>query len=111
MIHAGHEHDWITNRLAVGSAVVTHDDLVRLPFEGITHVLDLRSTREGEALYRSVPIITYLCLPSADDGTPRTLEWVRDGVQFASEALRKRGKVLVHCTAGVNRSPSMAYAI
>jgi len=110
IILAQHEHDLITPRLAVGSGVYSAVDVDSLEFQGFTHVLDLRGTREGEKLYIGRKI-DMNCLPSDDDGTPRKWEWLRDGVRFGCHALREGGKLLVHCAAGWHRSPSMAYAI
>ena len=43
-----------------------------------------------------------------DDGLPKPPEWFHRGLNFFRSA-SKHGRVLIHCEAGVNRSPSMAY--
>jgi hypothetical protein len=53
-------------------------------------------------------------LPSGtdDDGQPKSPSWFRKIVFFALDALRDpKAKVYFHCSAGVNRGPSAAYAV
>lgn len=52
----------------------------------------------------------YLQDGQPDDGAPRTLLWWSKGLNFADGRMQ-RGRLLVHCEAGLVRSPSMAYAI
>ena len=46
-----------------------------------------------------------------DDGQHKTSAWFGPGITRALHVMHNGGKILVHCEAGVNRSPSMAYAI
>lgn len=106
-----HEHNWPHPRVAVGSGVWTVDDVRLVRDAGITHVLDCRSTAEYARLYRGTAI-AYCCAPTDDDGKRKPPAWFGQGVAFALDALsRPDAKLLVHCAAGINRGPSMAYAV
>jgi hypothetical protein len=112
VIFARHDHDWCHRRVAVGSGVCTRDDVRSLLAVGITHVVDCRVKTEAAALYAGTGIRWVHC-PAKDDGEPKPVAWFHPGVTFALDAIRgdPRAKALVHCDAGINRGPSMAYAI
>ena len=56
--------------------------------------------------------IGYLWDPTQDDGQTKPAAWFSRGIDFALGALAHPGyAVLTHCAAGINRGPSMAYAI
>lgn len=110
IITPAHEHDWITPKLAVGNIVLNYDDVAKLLHEQITHVLDLCGLSPVDVIYKDAGIV-HFALPAPDDGKPREWAWLRDGVAFAHDALRAGSRVLVHCHAGISRSPSMVYAI
>lgn len=106
-----HDHQWVTQRIALGSAVVTRDHVQALVADGITHVLDCRLGEGGEALYEGTTI-RYMSAPTADDGKPKGEEWFRKGIAFVLTALSiPKARVLIHCMMGVSRSPSMTYAV
>ena len=107
----GHDHQWVTARIALGSAVVTRDHVQAIVSDGITHVLDCRLAEGGQALYEGTTI-RYLANPTADDGKPKPDEWFKKGIGFVLTALAvPKAKVLIHCMMGVSRSPSMTYAV
>jgi hypothetical protein len=114
IIERPHDHDWVRRRLAVGSGVYSADDLRSLLNVGITHVLDCRGRpgdSYGEKTYRGTGIV-YLHNPTDDDGEAKPPEWFWRGISFVREAMKSpEAKVLVHCAAGINRAPSMVYAI
>lgn len=103
---AVHEHDWVTPTLAVGCGVWNEDDVRAIVADGITHVIDCRETASTEILYARVGI-AYLHCPLPDDGSLRGERWFLSGIDFVADA----PKILVHCNMGLNRGPSMAYAI
>jgi len=115
-----HEHDWVTRRIAVGSGVCNVEDVAALIREGITHVVDCRmfaSIDDGlyqnpSKLYIGTPIQWVHC-PTNDPGVrPKPFMWFQRGVQFALEALiDPKARVLIHCDHGINRGPSMVYAL
>jgi protein-tyrosine phosphatase len=107
----GHDHHWVTQRIALGSAVVTREHVQALIADGITHVLDCRLAEGGELLYEGTNI-RYLANPTADDGKPKPDEWFKRGIGFVLTSLSiPKARVLVHCMLGVSRSPSMTYAV
>lgn len=107
----GHDHQWVTQRIALGSAVVTREHVQELIADGITHVLDCRLAEGGELLYEGTTI-RYLANPTADDGKPKADLWFKKGIGFVLTSLAiPKARVLIHCMLGVSRSPSMTYAV
>ena len=100
----------ITARLATGAAITSPDDVAALAAAGITDVIDCRGEFDDAPLLG--PAFTYLWDGTADDGQHKPPEWFGRGITFALAALSQpHRKVYAHCAAGVNRGPSMAYAI
>jgi len=81
--------------------------------DGVSHIIDVRIEHSDErhvALLR--PEVKYHWLGVDDDGGDQPDEWFEAGVEAGLEALGDPiARVLVHCHMGVNRGPSMAYAI
>jgi protein-tyrosine phosphatase len=102
--------NFVTERLIVGGEISSKADVDQLVAEGITHVIDMREEFDDDTL--NDHRITILWLPQVDDGTMRPLGQYRKGIQFALPALSSANtKVFCHCSAGVNRGPTMCYAI
>jgi hypothetical protein len=109
---------FITDRLATGGdlpegdgeAVRHLDEWERL---GITHVVDNRAEYSDEAFVADhAPQIAYLHHGIDDAGQRLPDAWFDDGVSFVRSALAQSGtRVLVHCHMGINRGPSLAYAV
>ncbi len=93
--------DFIAEDLAVGSLVAA-SDLQALNRHGIRAVVDA-SNREGNPRF---PGIRYHEV-RIDDPDERLAEFLPGVVAFVDEA-RRRGPVLLHCVAGVSRSPALA---
>lgn len=107
----GHDYQWVTERIALGSAVTGPLQVRVMIGDGITHVLDCRVEASSERLYAGTGI-KYLQNGIADDGKPKPDEWFFRGIDFATGALRHSwSKVFVHCRFGMSRSPTMVYAI
>lgn len=110
--------DFVTDRLATGGDLHWREDqaladLAALVAAGITHVVDCRQEwTDEEFVARHAPQITYLHV-GVDDAGGRQPDWFFDeGVAFALDALAVPGsKVLTHCHMGINRGPSLAYAV
>lgn len=103
--------NFITNRIATGATIPDPfgtQFLIRL---GITHVINC------QAEHCDLPFLVgtnlkYLHCPTHDDGTKKGVEWFGPGIEFGLIALAAPlTKLYVHCMAGINRGPSMAYAI
>lgn len=104
---------FITDRLATGGDITRLDDIDDLVAAGITHVIDNRMEWSDEDLFAEhAPHIVYLHNGVDDRGGRQPTEWYDCGLAFALEALTQSGtKVLAHCHMGINRGPSMAFAI
>ena len=88
-------------------------DLRDLEREGVTHILDNRSEWTDEPFVaQHAPRIRYLHNGQDDSGQRMPDSWFHRGVGFALEAFQQPGtRVLAHCHMGINRGPSMAFAI
>lgn len=102
----------VNERLWVGGMVDKVEDLAAV---GITHVICCRKEHDDHAEFGATELgqkIQWLWLPQDDDGTRRDRGQVLSGIKFALDALAQPAtKVYAHCAAGVNRGPTMAYAI
>ena len=81
---------------------------------GITHIIDNRIEWSDEAfVLENSPKISYLHNPQDDAGQRMPDSWFDRGVGFAQQALEDNpeARVLAHCHMGINRGPSMAFAI
>ena len=104
---------WITPKVAIGSEP-SASWVSAMRTQGITDVLDLRGEPRAREvaepeLYAGTPI-RYHYLPMLDRGGREPVEAYVRGVQIIDCAVRSGGKILVHCAAGISRSPSMVYA-
>lgn len=106
--------DFVTSRLATGGDCECLDDVLGVVEAGITHVIDNRIEWDDTSLFAShAPGVVYLHNGADDVGDLQPDWWFEDGVSFALDALAAdpEAKVLAHCHMGINRGPSMAYAI
>ena len=74
---------------------------------GIDHVLNVTSTKP---VYKTSDDITYKQLHVADNGYQNLKQYFDEAFEFIELARRKQGAVLIHCQAGVSRSPTIAVA-
>lgn len=102
--------NFVTPRLATGGALSGTADVAALLAAGVTHVIDCRVEFDDGSLLAQK--FHYLYDPTPDDGNPKPASWFQPGIAFGLQALSQPGtRVYAHCTAGVNRAPSMCYAI
>jgi len=80
---------------------------------GITHVIDNRiEAEDADFIAEHAPQVSYLQNGVDDAGQLMPDGWFDSGLGFAEEALQDpEAKVLVHCHMGINRGPSLAFAI
>jgi protein-tyrosine phosphatase len=108
---SGFDYQWVTERIALGSAVAGPLQVRAMMGDGITHVLDVRVEASSERLYAGTGI-QYLQNGVPDDGKPKADAWFWKGIDFVAGALRRSpSKALVHCRLGMSRSPTMVFAI
>jgi dual specificity phosphatase 3 len=110
--------DFVTERIAVGGDLAGDDrhaasQIDNLVEVGITHIIDCREEwSDEEAFADRAPHVRYLHIGVDDDGGELPPSFFGQGVDFATEALAKEdSRVLAHCHMGINRGPSMGYAI
>ena len=109
---------FVTPYLAIGGDLATwrHDvaagQIEELAGAGITHIIDVRVEWSDEEWVREQKAdVAYLHLGIDDDGQRVPDAWFDEGVAFAVEAIEAGGVVLAHCHMGINRGPSMGFAI
>uniref|UniRef100_A0A3P9L8N5 protein-tyrosine-phosphatase n=1 Tax=Oryzias latipes TaxID=8090 RepID=A0A3P9L8N5_ORYLA len=79
----------------------------RLASLGISYVLSVsRCTPQPTFL----PCSRYLRVPIDDSLWDDLLPWIPKALHFIDAALSAGGSVLVHCAAGISRSPALAVA-
>jgi dual specificity phosphatase 3 len=88
-------------------------DLAEIQKAGITDIIDNRIEWSDEEFVRAhAPDMGFLWNGADDVGQVMSDEWFDAGVVFALNALEDRdAQVLAHCHMGINRGPSMAFAI
>jgi hypothetical protein len=89
LFDGGHEHSWVTPRIALGSGMWSECDVTMILAEGITHVLDCRVS-SSECLYVGTPIV-YMNCPTADDGDRKDSDLVSDRRWFCDRGAEKTG--------------------
>jgi dual specificity phosphatase 3 len=111
---------FVTDRVATGGDLPLHlgsdvmrQHLAELRSPGVTHVIDNRlewSDEQFVALH--CPDMTYVHNGQDDVGQRMPDGWFDRGVGFALDALARPGTVVLsHCHMGINRGPSMTYAL
>ncbi len=80
---------------------------------GITHVVDVRREWDDQQLFATrAPHVGYLHHGMDDAGQDVPLEWFDVAVQWIELALTEPDAVvLTHCHMGINRGPSLGYAV
>lgn len=108
---------FITDHLAIGGDVSTYDALLsaRQLYEieqlGITHIVDCRIEWDDTALFAEhVPSIGYLHHGMDDAGQEVPAEWFHKALDWI-DAAGPEAVVLTHCHMGINRGPSLGYAV
>lgn len=106
-----YDFDFITARIATGAAPVDRGFVRALLRAGITHVIDVTNAIDDRSLLPAN--FPYIWDPTADDGMPKPAQWFSHPLFWAGTILPQNStaKIYVHCTSGINRGPSMAYAI
>ena len=107
---------WVSADLAVGGDLDADNDVmvqqvIEILDAGITHVVDLRSEANDADIWEQLNV-NHRWLGTDDaEGHVVAPEIFDEGVRFARLAARGGGKVLAHCHMGINRGPSMGFAI
>ena len=111
---------FVTPQLAVGGDLSSFDDtlaseqleeIIRL---GITHVIDVRLEWDDEAAFADrAPHVRYLHHGMDDAGQAVPAEWFEEAVSWIEAAYAEKpdAVVLTHCHMGINRGPSLGFAV
>jgi hypothetical protein len=117
---AGANISYITDRVWTGGDLPSDlgeeamlSDLAEIQRAGITAILDTRIEWSDEEFVRThAPHLGFLSIGADDVGQLMPDDWFDAGVEFALAALKDPdAQVLAHCHMGINRGPSMAFAI
>ena len=110
--------DFVTDHLLVGGDLDTQDNelavrqLSELVEAGLTHVVDARIEWSDEDwVSQLAPAIGYLHHGIDDAGQRVPGNGSTPAVDFALTAIEQGGTVLTHCHMGVNRGPSLGFAV
>ena len=110
--------DFITTNVATGGDLPEDERAARRALRewqrlGITHIIDNRlEWCDEDFVAEWAPEIHYMDNGVDDHGMAMPDKWFDEGLAFAQAALEDpNAKLLVHCHMGINRGPSMAYAI
>jgi dual specificity phosphatase 3 len=109
---------FVTPQLLVGGDLDTNDvdlaasQLRELVEVGVTHVVDARIEWSDEQwVAERAPGISYLHHGMDDAGQRVPTAWFDVAVTWALEAIEQGGTVLTHCHMGINRGPSLGFAV
>ena len=109
---------WVTDNIAISGDLPTNpfDALEQLAYwegNGITHEIDVRIESNDEAFVTANSSIVYANFGVDDDGSPRDESWFDAVVAYVhyESAMNPDAKFVVHCHLGVNRAPSVVFAI
>lgn len=85
------------------------DELVA---SGVDAIIDCRYERDDASwVTEAIPHMDYLYIGVEDAGRRMQHEWFDAGTDYAIDQMNDGHVVWAHCQAGINRGPSMAFAI
>jgi predicted protein tyrosine phosphatase len=97
---------FVSPRLAFGSAIETKTHAKQLQSLGITHVINLRWSKNNAKVRK----FRHVWLRFHDDKKPRPRWFYKRALKFYRRAMKQRDtKLLVMCHHGICRSASLAY--
>lgn len=109
---------FVTEQLLVGGDLDTRDggnalaQLEELVGAGVTHLVDARVEWSDEQwVFAQSPDLAYLHHGMDDAGQQVPGAWFETAVSWALEAIDGGGRVLAHCHMGINRGPSLGFAV
>jgi dual specificity phosphatase 3 len=101
----GGDLDYRSRKLAAQQVVELHE-------AGVTHIIDVRvEWSDQDWVVELLPGLEYLHHGIDDAGQAVPGEWFQVGVDHALDALERGGVVLTHCHMGINRGPSLGFAV
>ncbi len=107
----------VTHRILVGGDLSWDEDVVltqvqELLDHGITHVIDCRLEASDANVWDEFPDVSFLHHGMEDAGQQVPDAWFDEAVGFLQRALTDPDAVvLTHCHMGINRGPSLGFAL
>lgn len=109
-IVSNYDFSVINSRILTGAAPVDEGFVKALQEAGVTHIIDVTDAEDDRSLLPTN--FPYLYNPTADDGTKKEPDWFAKSLTFALPMFAQpHTKLYTHCSAGINRGPSTAYAV
>ena len=106
------DHLWIGGELAQTDRVKATRQLDELTNAGIDSIIDCRmKCNDIEWVTAAKAQIDYLSIGVEDAGYLMPDSWWDEGTSYAFDQIADGRVVLAHCQAGINRGPSMGFAI
>lgn len=108
---------FVTPQLLIGGDLsfdesMAAGQLEELVTAGVTHIVDVRvEANDARLVARLAPQVGYLHHGIDDAGQRVPAEFFDRTVGYAADAIRTGGVVLAHCHMGINRGPSLGFAI
>ena len=110
---------FVTPQLVVGGDLDVRDrgvatmQMLELTTAGVTHVVDCRLEADDEELVGQLnPAMTYRWVGIDDAGQRVPAAWFDEAVAYVLDALTDPDAVvLTHCHMGINRGPSLGFAV
>ncbi|PVG83743.1 hypothetical protein DDE18_05345 [Nocardioides gansuensis] len=103
---------WIGGDLEISDPELAAIQLEELEAAGITDIVDLRlEWNDADWVTVAKPSIRYRWFGVDDAGQRMPDEWFDISTSYVLTQLNSGGRVLVHCHMGINRGPSMGFAV
>lgn len=103
---------WVGGDLEVLDPELAIAQLEELDEACVTDIVDLRLEWNDEQwVTKAKPHLRYRWLGVDDAGQQMADEWFETGTSYVLAGMKRGGRVLVHCHMGINRGPSMGYAV
>ena len=102
---------FVTPNLAIGGDIAEHRQLEDFTALGITHIVDCRIEWDDMSMFAEhLPHVDYLHHGMDDAGQDVPHEWF-DAAMAWIDAAGPEAVVLTHCHMGINRGPSLGFAV
>ncbi|KXZ61842.1 Dual specificity phosphatase, catalytic domain [Microbacterium laevaniformans] len=103
---------WTGAELHPSDPAVARLQLDEVVAAGVDAIIDCRYERDdADWVTAAIPHMDYLYIGVEDAGWRMQHDWFDAGTNYAIDQMKDGHVVLAHCQAGINRGPSMAFAI
>ncbi len=104
------DYDWITPRVALGSAIESRHDAQELVVQGITHVVNMCIGRQDEPYFRGTDVVlAYFGIFDGENEEGIGSDRIGRAIRFVDAALVEatHHRLYLHCAAGISRSAAV----